>query len=109
MEMTIDVFEYKRKVEKFFIEAAEDILSRLDGQRTLMGDGKSATIRTFFRPMVGGYRHDPHLRGVVHFGFDVKFDDGSGHIEFLCYQSGWGCSVNSCGVNLMPAPPPVKE
>lgn len=62
------------------------------GQQTVLTNGKKATIKSFYPPTT---KHDGHLSGIPHFGVDMKFDDGTGHIEFIVYQSGWGGSVEN--------------
>jgi len=86
-----DFDEVETRINKVAMESLQDLYARMPfGQQTVLTNGKRATIRPFYPPTT---QHDGNLNGVPHFGVDMKFDDGSGHIEFIVYQSGWGGSV----------------
>lgn len=73
--------------ENVAMEALQDIFHRLPfGQKIVLSNGKSATIKPFFEPMIAQQGEE---RSVC-CGLDVQFDDGSGHIEFTINLSGWG-------------------
>ena len=75
-------------------EAIKEIYHRMPiGQQIHFSNGKTGTITKFFEPEDGSDRGcNDHLKDTWHFGIDVKFDDGSGHLEFIFYKGGWGMS-----------------
>lgn len=64
-------------------ESIRDVFARFPfGQKVTLFTGKPATLKVFFPPK--------QQDGIWCFGVDMQFDDGSGHIEYIFQQTGWG-------------------
>ena len=91
----VATFEQERaRSTAIALEVMCDVFHRMPfGQQIALSNGKTATIRPFVEPTTADDRTDER-KGVPQFGFDVVFDDGSGHIEFMAYKTGWGAAIN---------------
>ena len=91
------VDEAMARVNVVAMEALRELFHRMPfGTKIELANGKTATIKPFFEPRDGT---EPDIdcpekwKGVPCAGIDIQFDDGSGHLEFLLYQSGGGHAV----------------
>ena len=65
-------------------EAIRELFARFPfGQKVALFTGKNATITAWHEP-----KRDATGRWC--FGVDIRYDDGSGHIEYRLTQTGWG-------------------
>jgi hypothetical protein len=64
-------------------EAIREIFARFPfGQKVTLFTGKPGTLKVY---------HEPKLEnGRWCFGVDIKYDDGSGHLEYTVTQTGSG-------------------
>lgn len=91
----VDVDDVKARMEQHAMEALRDLFHRLPfGEKIILSNGKEAEIKVFMKPKPGREPNDEgfsdHLSNRPHCGIDVTYTDGSGHLEFILYQSGWG-------------------
>ena len=94
------------KLEEDFEEALEQVASRV-GRHVLPAlkalfadlplgkeyeiDGATWFIKPFYEPRVAAdHREEQGIPGDVEAGIDLVRKDGSAHIEFRIYNSGWG-------------------
>jgi len=78
----VDIEGIKARINSVAEESLREIFHRMPfGQKVELSNGKTATITKFFEPKQN--------EGVWQFGVDMKFDDGSGHVEFIIKQTGW--------------------
>lgn len=73
----------KGRMERAAEEAIKEIFARFPfGQQVTLFTGKAATLKVFFEPK--------QVEGRWQFGVDMQYDDGSGHLEYIVKQTGWG-------------------
>jgi len=73
---------YEPRSNDNVLEIMHEICARLPwGQEITLSNGKKFFLKKFTEPR--------EKDGVFEFGFDAKFSDDSGHVEFNVTKSGW--------------------
>lgn len=81
VEDTID--SVRARIDRAAEESIREMFARFPfGQQVELFTGKPATFKVFYEPKMKD--------GIWSFGVDLKFNDGSGHIEYTIQQTGWG-------------------
>lgn len=83
----------RQAAQRRAMEALQDVFHRLPmGQRWTLADGVEVELQPWMQPKVmerpAGSEDALHGRPCA--GVDVRAVDGSWHIEFIVYQSGFG-------------------
>jgi len=72
------------------MEIMQEIYARMPWNQSIqLSNGKSFFLKKFIEP-----RFNPENE-TCEFGFDAKFTDESGHIEFNVTKSGWEFCINN--------------
>lgn len=73
----------RARMDRAAEEAIRELFARFPfGQQVTLFTGKPATLKKFYEPKLKD--------GRWCFGIDLQFDDGSGHLEYVITQTGWG-------------------
>ena len=82
-EMARVYFETYVKTNTPGCEVLNELFHRIPfGEKFTLSNGKVAVIVPWFEPC--------EEQDAIHAGIDVVYEDGSGHIEFILKQTGWG-------------------
>ena len=88
----VDFDAVKARVNATAMEAITQLFHSLPwGTKIPLSNGKTMVLTKFVEPRIShrdmpGWQHE----GSVEFGFDLKAEDGSSHIEIYAFQTGWG-------------------
>ena len=80
------------RMGRLYEEAIRDLFARMPwGQEFALANGAKVRIAKC-GPEPKCVEREDHLNDRWYFMFDVESVDGNFHVEFICYQSGWGAT-----------------
>jgi len=85
----VDINHTQRSIQKFALDAMQHIFSQMKECDAEI-NGIPVEIKIFFPPKQYTKERMDHLHDRCAFGVDVAAKDGSWHLEFIMYNSGWG-------------------
>lgn len=79
------------RASRVYEEAIRDVFARMPwGQNFTLANAAKVKISKGGDPK--RVERSDHLNDRWYFVFDVEAEDGGFHVEFICYQSGWGAA-----------------